>query len=101
MAEGPAPPDLEERLRRVPSRNIEVEVRRTSKALYIARGTEHRELADVAAFIWRQANGRRSVDDIAEAVHAAYDVDLETARADVAYFVEELERDAFVSQGPG
>ncbi len=84
----------------LPKRCIEVEVRRTSDAIFISRDTEQRELVDVAALIWRQSNGKRTVDEIVAAVRDAYDVDATTARRDAVLFLDELTHDRFITWEP-
>lgn len=82
---------------RAPKRCIEVEVRRTPLAIFVSRGTEQRELADVAALIWRLSNGRRTLDEIVASVCETYDVDADTARRDAVSFLDALAADGFVS----
>jgi hypothetical protein len=48
------------------------------------------ELNETAALIWKSADGAQSVDEIANAVAAHYDVSRETARADVADLIAQL-----------
>lgn len=45
----------------------------------------------VGTWIWDHADGARSVAELAEALQEAFEVDPETARADTAAFVTELE----------
>ncbi len=48
------------------------------------------ELNETARFIFDQCDGVRSTEDIARTVASHYEVDLHTARADVAACVAEL-----------
>lgn len=48
------------------------------------------ELNETASLIWKHADGRHSVDDIASIVAAGYDVPLPLARADVNELIETL-----------
>jgi hypothetical protein len=47
-------------------------------------------LNEVGTSIWEAADGRRSIDDLADGVCRDYDIDRETARRDVETFVEAL-----------
>ena len=47
-------------------------------------------LNEVGTAIWEAADGRRSIQAIADALSAEYDVDRATALADVTEFVESL-----------
>jgi Coenzyme PQQ synthesis protein D (PqqD) len=80
-----------------PKRCIEVEVRRTSDAIFIARDTEQRELSEVAALIWRLSNGKRTVAEIVATVCDSYDVDTTTAQRDTMLFLEDLAKDRFIA----
>ena len=48
------------------------------------------ELNDTASFVWKQADGRRSAEAIAELLAGEYDVAAEQARADTEEFVAHL-----------
>lgn len=54
-------------------------------------------LNDVGTAIWEAADGRRSVQAIAEALCAEYDVDAAKALADVTEFIEALAAAGIVS----
>ncbi len=47
-------------------------------------------LSDTAVFIVRQLQNETTVEDVANAIVAEYDVDIERARTDVAALVEQL-----------
>jgi Coenzyme PQQ synthesis protein D (PqqD) len=86
-----------ERAAALPKRELEVEIRRTRTAIFIARGNEHRELSEVAGLIWRLSNGRRTVDQIAAQIADAYEVDAATAAQDALAFLDELAGDGFIA----
>ena len=48
-------------------------------------------LNETGAFIWEQINGTRNVQDIAEAVHLEFEIDLPTALHDVQEVLAEME----------
>jgi tRNA (cmo5U34)-methyltransferase len=54
------------------------------------------ELSDVAGLIWRSLTGRRTVDEIAEAVADRYGVETQAVRGDVDEFLDQLAADGFV-----
>jgi hypothetical protein len=80
----------------VPKRSIEVEIRRTSEAIFIANGTEHRELSEVAGLIWRLSNGTRTIAAIAEQISENYEIDAATAARDALAFLDDLSGYGFV-----
>jgi len=50
----------------------------------------HFLLDDVSAFIWSRMDGSLSVGDLVQEVCSEFDVDTQTARADIIEFVREL-----------
>jgi hypothetical protein len=74
----------------IPVRALDVRARRIDGHVHVARDPRAVELSDVAGAIWRLADGKRTVDDIAEALSAEYDVGREDAHADVLEFVERM-----------
>lgn len=48
------------------------------------------ELNDTGSFIWKQIDGQRSAQEIAELLAASYDVKPETALADTQSLLDEL-----------
>ena len=51
-------------------------------------------LNDVGSFVWKQLDGPLSTEELAAAVCAEYEVDRDTARADVEQFLSDiLEKD--------
>ena len=55
-------------------------------------------LSPVAASVWELLDGSRSTDEIVEAICAEYDVDRETAAADVTALIADLSGAALISQ---
>lgn len=80
----------------MPKRELEVEIRRTREAIFIARGNEHRELSEVGGLIWRLSNGTRTVDQIAAEISDSYEVDVATAAEDALVFLDQLAGDGFI-----
>ena len=62
----------------------------------LARLQEFFVLDEVADFIWQRLDGTTTVDDLAAAVTAEFEVDPDTARHDLAAFVSELEEAGLV-----
>ena len=56
-------------------------------------------LNPVAAFIWRQVNGRRSVREIAALVRASFEDAPQAVEAETLAFVEKLRSRGFVGTG--
>jgi tRNA (cmo5U34)-methyltransferase len=54
------------------------------------------ELSEEGGLIWKLANGARTIDEIAKAMAAEYDVDLAVVRADVEAFADEMAAEGFV-----
>jgi hypothetical protein len=59
-----------------------------------------RVLNRVGARLWELADGRRSVEEMADIVADEYDVDLERARADALAFWSDLAERGLLSQVP-
>jgi hypothetical protein len=78
-----------------------VRARLIGTTVFVARGAEQYELADVAGDIWRLANGARTLDEIAEEISALYRVDEARARADVTAFAEQLVREGLFEWAEG
>lgn len=55
-----------------------------------ATGDMTHSLEEIGAFIWRQLDGRRNLDDIAAILTEEYEVSRKQAEADLAAFVEQL-----------
>jgi methyltransferase-like protein len=49
-------------------------------------------LNETGAFIWEQINGKRSIEELIEAVTGEYDIDAETAKEDVLLFIENMSK---------
>jgi hypothetical protein len=75
-----------------PERNPKLAWRQIDgEAVIISPEDSHvHELNETASLIWKHADGRHSVDEIASIVAAGYDVPLSLARADVDEMVEIL-----------
>ena len=58
-------------------------------------------LNDIGTAIWEAADGRRSIQAIADVLCAEYDVDRATALADIAEFVESLAAAGVLSVSDG
>jgi methyltransferase-like protein len=49
-------------------------------------------LNSTGAFIWEQIDGKRNVEEIIHSLTEEYDIDAETASADLLSFLEEMNR---------
>jgi hypothetical protein len=49
-------------------------------------------LNETGAFIWEQINGKRSVEEIIEALTGEYDIDNETASKDMFSFIDNMRK---------
>jgi hypothetical protein len=74
----------------VVNRAYDVRTRRIGNKQLIARSEDVKELNDVAAVIWRLADGVRSARMISEGVSAEFDVTAEEALNDVIEFLTEM-----------
>jgi hypothetical protein len=74
----------------VPTLPFDLRFRRMGGKLLLARQDRGAELEDVGAEIFGQIDEERSVAAIADAISADFDVDRETALADVREFLAEL-----------
>lgn len=75
----------------VPVIDLAVRIRNYDGTLIVAAGlNEQMELADVAAFIWRQIDGHRTVATIADTVAHEYAIDATMARDDVFELLTDL-----------
>ena len=55
-------------------------------------------LNETGAIIWEYINGKRSVEEIISAVTTEYDIDNETAEADVFFFIENMSKYLIISE---
>ena len=78
-------------------RALDARVRRVGGTQMVARGQEVMELNEVAAIIWKLADGSRSVADISAAVVAEYEVSPEEALTDVSDFVTDMVSAGFLT----
>jgi coenzyme PQQ synthesis protein D (PqqD) len=74
----------------VPRRRLDSRVRTMRGKTLVAGARQALELDETATFIWRRLDGSSTVGQIAEAVVAEYDVDRQTALADVVELVCDL-----------
>ena len=86
----------------VVKRALDARARRIGDNQLVARGQEVKELNEVAAVVWRLADGTRSARQISEEVAGEYEVSPEEALADVLEFVTEMVQADFmkVHDGP-
>jgi methyltransferase-like protein len=54
-------------------------------------------LNETGAFIWEQIDGKKSVNDLIEALVNEYDIDEQTASKDVVSFIEEMHKYLIIS----
>jgi len=67
----------------VPSRVLNARVRNFRGKTFVAMGEQVFELTEIATLAWMSIDGSRTVADIAGIVRTEYDVDEETAVADL------------------
>jgi hypothetical protein len=67
----------------VPKRRLDARIRKTRGKKMVAGQTAAFELSETAEFVWSTIDGSRTVADIAHVVEQEYDIDYETALADV------------------
>lgn len=58
------------------------------------------EMADVAAFVWRQVDGTRTISEIASLVAAEYEIDVREAAQDVGAVLTGLAQVQFIRLVP-
>ncbi len=78
-------------------RAIDVRARKVSDRHLVARGDDVRELNEVAAIVWKLADGTRSVAQISQRITEEYEVSGDEALADVTELVADLADGGFVS----
>ncbi|MEN3304582.1 MAG: pyrroloquinoline quinone biosynthesis protein [Micromonosporaceae bacterium] len=81
----------------VAERRRETRVRKYRGILFVANGVDAFELNDVAEFIFRQVDGRQTVQQIAEHVASAYDIPLYRALVDTGEAVAQLAAQAMLT----
>ena len=54
-------------------------------------------LNETGAFIWEQIDGKRSIEEIINALTEEYDIDFENAEADVFSFTENMSKYLIIS----
>ncbi|GLY26196.1 PqqD family protein [Micromonospora sp. NBRC 101691] len=92
-------------LESVPRLILGIRIRNFRGTIMVSSGAESFELTDVAAFIFRQIDGRSTVGAIAVDLAAEFEVDKATAQVDTAEFVGWLRAQGVVEfrqqAGPG
>ena len=80
----------------------EVDFRRIEDGVYFLRlADETREVAGVAAVLWRLFDGERSLGEIAAEVATLYEVDFDRVLHDVVEFSDDLLRSGFLTRVRG
>ncbi|MEV8509749.1 PqqD family protein [Actinoplanes sp. NPDC051475] len=74
----------------VPVRRLDERVRRYQGIVHLAGPEEVFALDEVAEFIWRRIDGRRTIADLGADLAAEYDIDVGEACNDVADLITEL-----------
>lgn len=83
----------------VPVVDLAVRVRNLGEVLIVATGLgDPRELAGVAAFIWRRIDGHRNVAALTDAVVDEYEIDPDVARRDVVELLADLSTADLIQQ---
>ncbi len=54
-------------------------------------GNTTHSLEDIGAFIWHQLDGKRSLQNILDAILSDYEIDEETAREDLSSFITQMQ----------
>ena len=74
------------------SRNEDCPVREIGDGLVIMApaGDVTHSLEDIGAFIWRQLDGKMSLDGVLEAITTEYEVERGVAETDLLVFINEL-----------
>jgi hypothetical protein len=80
----------------VPARLLSSRIRRFQERVFVAGPEQAFELTGTGGFVYRLIDGRRSVRDIGAMVAEEYDIDIETAIADVAEMVTRLAVDRVI-----
>jgi hypothetical protein len=81
----------------VPNPNIIGRILDNEAVLVLPDKGKVKVLNEVGARIWELVDGARSVRDIAAAICAEYDVDVDQAQLDTLAFLDELETKGMVS----
>lgn len=79
-----------------PQRRLDARVRNVRGVMHVAGVERAFELSDVAALVWRLADGKHSIRDMGEAIASEYEVEAEDAARDAADLLSELERNGLV-----
>ena len=91
-------------LKSVPSKSPSIVTRKTGNeyvlvpvANNIADMNSVYTLNETGAFIWELIDGERNVEDLIEAVISEYNIDRETAMADVLTFIDNMSKYLIIS----
>lgn len=87
----------------VPVRNETVSWREfgTEGILFNPDSSHYSQLNEVGLMIWKQVDGRRSIQDIAAELAARFDADAEVVAQDTQEFIEDLVNKELLTVGPG
>ncbi|MCU1640740.1 MAG: hypothetical protein JWN03_1015 [Nocardia sp.] len=83
----------------IPVRRLDIRVRSIRGSLLVVNH-EHQmiELADVGALLFRSADGKRTIGELAGLLVAEFGIDVESALADTVEFMADLAATAFIEQ---
>jgi hypothetical protein len=81
---------------RYPKRLLAVRGRLVGGRIVVARDPEAFALSELGGVIWGRSDGRRTVDEVVEAIVAEYAGDPNVVRDDVVAFVEEMVADGYM-----
>jgi hypothetical protein len=84
----------------VVKRAFDVRARKVKDKQLVARGNEIVELNEVAAVMWRLADGSRSAAQIGERIAEEYEVSPDEALADTTEFLHEMVEAGFLRVAP-
>jgi hypothetical protein len=76
----------------VPKRRLDARIRNVAGVVIVAGPEQALELSEVAVCAWRYADGVRTVAEIGDCLARAFDVDRDTAVADVTELMADLVR---------
>lgn len=74
-----------------PRANFNVQLNTIKGRYLLVQHNQAYEITDVGVLIWGLCDGNHTIDQIAEAIAAEYEVDLAQASQDTAEFLNEIE----------
>jgi Coenzyme PQQ synthesis protein D (PqqD) len=86
--------------RSVPRRRLDARIRNTRGVVIVAGPQQALELSDVALSVWRHIDGIRTVADIGRELAREFEIDEDTAVADVTELLTDLASARVVTVGP-